>query len=366
MILHAYFARRFMTIFAALTAILYALSAVVDMVDLLRDFSGYDDVGFPQILQLMGLKSPTTIDQILPLILLLTTIVLFITLARTSEMVVTRAAGRSAVRALVAPLLCTLIIGVFAVTTLGPLVAAFSNRFADLSESYRAGGTAVLSVSDEGLWLRQGNDVEQSVIRASRSNADASILYDVTFVTYSGPGSPDRRIEAFSAALTDGSWMLRRAKDWRLVEGENAEANATLHDTLQVPSTLTLDRIRESLGTSSGISVWDMPRFIAQLEQAGFSARRHSVWFQEELSRPLFLLAMVLVGAAFTMRHTRLGGTGVAVISAVLLGFGLYFARSFAIILGENGQLGIPLATWAVPVAANMLAIGLILHAEDG
>ncbi len=366
MILHTYFARRFMTIILALSAILYALSAVVDMVDLLRDYSGYDDVGFPQILQLMALKSPSTIDQILPLILLLTTIVLFLNLARSSEMVVTRAAGRSAVRALVAPVVCALLIGLFAVTILGPLVAAFSNRFADLSESYRAGGAAVLSVSGEGLWLRQGDDISQSVIRASRSNADASVLYDVTFVTYSGPGSPDRRIEAFSAALADGEWVLRRAKQWPVIEGQNAEANATLHDTLSVPSTLTLDRIRESLGTSSGISIWDMPRFVAQLEQAGFSARRHRVWFQEELSRPLFLVAMVLVGAAFTMRHTRLGGTGIAVVSAVLLGFVLYFARSFAVILGENGQLGVPLATWAVPIAANMLALGLILRAEDG
>jgi lipopolysaccharide export system permease protein len=109
-----------------------------------------------------------------------------------------------------------------------------------------------------------------------------------------------------------------------------------------------------------------MQPFIAQLEQAGFSARRHHVWFQAELARPLFLVAMVLVGAAFTMRHTRLGGTGPAVLSAVLLGFALFFVRSFAIVLGENGQLALPLATWAVPVAANMLAFGLLLHTEDG
>ena len=109
-----------------------------------------------------------------------------------------------------------------------------------------------------------------------------------------------------------------------------------------------------------------MNGFIEQLEQAGFSSRRHHVWLQSELARPLFFVAMVLVGSAFTMRHTRFGGTGPAVISALLLGFALYFARSFAEILGENGQLAVPLAAWAVPVAANLLAFGLILHAEDG
>jgi lipopolysaccharide export system permease protein len=74
----------------------------------------------------------------------------------------------------------------------------------------------------------------------------------------------------------------------------------------------------------------------------------------------------VLVGAAFTMRHTRLGGTGISVLVSVLLGFMLYFIRNFAQILGENGQLPVALAAWAPPVAALMLTFGMLLHAEDG
>ena len=85
-----------------------------------------------------------------------------------------------------------------------------------------------------------------------------------------------------------------------------------------------------------------------------------------ELARPLFLVAMVLVGAAFTMRHTRLGGTGIAVLTSVLLGFALYFVHNFARILGENGQIPILLAAWAPPVASILLTMGLLLHAEDG
>ena len=75
---------------------------------------------------------------------------------------------------------------------------------------------------------------------------------------------------------------------------------------------------------------------------------------------------MVLVAAAFTMRHTRFGGTGISVLAAVLLGFTLFFIRSFAQILGENGQVPILFAAWAAPIAAILLALGLLLHAEDG
>jgi lipopolysaccharide export system permease protein len=146
----------------------------------------------------------------------------------------------------------------------------------------------------------------------------------------------------------------------------NSEDGARRHDTFTLPSTLPRDSIRDRFGKNSSIKIWDLPGFIADLEQAGFSARRHVVWFQMELARPLFLIAMVLVGAAFTMRPARLGRTGMAVLSAVLLGFGLYYVRNFAQILGESGQLSPIMAAWIPPVAAVLLALGLILHMEDG
>ncbi|MEL6451401.1 MAG: LPS export ABC transporter permease LptG [Pseudomonadota bacterium] len=365
MILHIYFARRFLGALALIATVLVTLVILVDIIDQTRRFASLG-VSFAQRMTLTLLNVPETVNQILPLIMILATVALFLSLARSSELVVTRAAGRSALRALVAPVTVALIIGVFATTVLGPMVAATSKRYATLAESYRSDGPSALSVSEEGLWLRQGSAAGQTVIRAGRSNADASVLYDVTFVAYAPGGGPIRRIEAASAALQDGAWSLRGAKVWPLTTGLNPEANAVVHEVLAVPSTLTLDRIRESLGTPAGVSIWDMPTFIAQLEQAGFSARRHYVWLQSELARPLFLMGLVLVAAAFSMRHTRFGGTGTAVLAAVLLGFGLYFIRSFAQILGENGQIPVMFAAWAAPVATLLLGLGLLLQAEDG
>lgn len=365
MTLHFYFARRFTLVFMLITLVLFSLIILVDIIDQSRRFS---DAGltFGDLFRLTLLNAPQTINLILPLIMILATVTLFISMARTSELVATRAAGRSALRILIAPLTVALIIGVLAVSMLNPIVAATSKRYLTVSESYRAGGASALSISDEGLWLRQGGPQGQSVIRALRSNNNASVLFDVTFLTYAKGGSPVERIEAASAELQEGRWQLRNAKVWSLKDGVNSEAESEFHVTYTLPSTLTIERIRESFGAPTAVSIYDLPEFIRALEQAGFSPRRHMVWLQAELARPLFLIAMVLVASAFTMRHTRLGGTGVAVLMSILLGFGLYFIRSFAHILGENGQIPIFLAAWAAPVASVLLALGLLLHAEDG
>jgi lipopolysaccharide export system permease protein len=124
-------------------------------------------------------------------------------------------------------------------------------------------------------------------------------------VAYARDGGPARRIESASAALRDDAWSLRNAKVWPLAAGLNPEASSVVHDLLKVDSTFTLGRIREPPGTPTAVSIWEMRDLITQLEQAGFSARKHEVWLQSQLARPLFLVSMVFVAAAFTMRHTR-------------------------------------------------------------
>jgi lipopolysaccharide export system permease protein len=137
-------------------------------------------------------------------------------------------------------------------------------------------------------------------------------------------------------------------------------------ERLSLPSSLTHERIRDSFGQPSAVAFWRLPDFIDQLEEAGFSARRHAVWLQMELARPLFLVSLVIVAAGFTMRHPRAGRTGPYVLAAVLLGFGLHYIRNFAQILGETGQITPWVAGWTPPVAALLLAMGLILHREEG
>ncbi|MFD3189714.1 LPS export ABC transporter permease LptG [Sedimentitalea sp. HM32M-2] len=367
MILDRYFARRFTQSFLLIGSVFLTLIMLIDLIEQLRKFEGVD-VSFGQLFRLMLLNAPAAVNEILPLLMILSTIVLYVGLARSSELVVTRATGRSGIRALAGPVLVALVIGVLAVSTLNPIVAATSQRYQQLADTYRTGGPSALSLSGEGLWLRQGAARGQSVIHATGFGGDEDeiTLFDVTILTYAPGGGPVRRIHAESAQLRQDEWILSQAKVWPLVAGLNPETTSAQHDTLRISTTLTEDRIRDSLGRPTGISIYDLPDTIRELKQAGFATKRHEVWFQVELARPVFLMAMVLVGAAFTMRHTRFGGTGVAVLTAVLLGFGLYFIRNFAQILGENGQLPVAFAAWAPPVASILLTVGLLLHAEDG
>lgn len=365
MTLSFYIARRFLSMLLRVLGVFYGILLLIDTIDQLRGVTA-KGAGVTTALRLAALNVPESLYRIFPLIVVLSAIALFVGLARSSELVVVRAAGRSGLRFLLAPVGTALLVGLLAVGVLNPFVAATTRAYDTAQADLARGGQSVLSVTSAGLWMRQGTDEGQTVINAARSSQDATELYGATFLKFAPDGTPTDRIEARVAKLAPGAWLLDGAKHWDLT-GANPEQDAKLEpDGFALPSDLTVEGIRDSFGKPSAIPFWSLPDYIAGLERAGFSARTHQVWFQMELAQPLLLIAMVLVAAGFTMRHARFGKTGTLVLFAVLSGFAIFFLRNFAQVLGENGQIPVFLAAWSPPVAAVLMALGLLLHLEDG
>lgn len=364
--LSLYLARRFIVSVLMVGGVFAGILMLIDMVEQIRRYSGNADVGLGQIAMISGLNIAGGLYRILPLVVMLGAVTMFLNLARSSELVVIRAAGRSAIRAALAPAVTALLLGCGIIALMNPLVAATARAADDLaSRLARDGSQSVLSVDAEGLWLRQGSTEGQTVIRAGRANMDGTLLMNVTFLTFAPDGLPVTRIQAREAALTRGNWTLQEAKIWNL-DRPNPEVEAEALPSMSLPTDLTADKIRESFSAPDAVSIWDLPGFISSLERAGFSAQKHRVWLQRELALPLTLAAMVLLAAGFTMRHSRAGGTGVKVLMAVLAGFSVFFLRNFAQVLGENGQIPVMAAAWTIPFATLLAALGLLLHLEDG
>lgn len=369
MTLDLYIARRFLGSFLRVFGVFLGVLTLIDLIEQIRRFSG-TGIGVAEALVLAVLNVPENLYRILPLLMILAGITLFLGLAKSSELVVVRAAGRSGLRFLLSPVVTALAIGIFAVAVLNPLVAATSKAYDQRSAARMAtssgGGTAILSVSAEGLWLRQGDATGQSVIHAVRVSPEGTELGDVSFHLFTPEGRLKGRIEATRARLEAGQWQLDGAKTWDFAT-DNPEARAQMSQTpVTLVTDLTPSQLVEKIGTPSAVAFWQLTTQAAALERAGFSAKAYRLWYQMELALPLLLAAMVLVAAGFTMRHARFGKTGQMVLYALMGGFFIFFLRNFAQVLGENGQIPIMIAAWSPPIAASLLAVSLLLHLEDG
>lgn len=357
--LYRYLAVQFLIGVAVVYGIFLVLAFSIDIVDLLNRTAGHN-VSTSVAIGMAILQLPNLGQKMLPFAILFGGVLTFIRLSRSRELVATRAAGVSAWDFLMPPLTVAVFIGVFAVTVFTPVSARMFTEFAGLEARYVKGQESQLSVSMNGLWLRQGDEKQQSVIHALRAARQGEYLEGVVVFLY---GPRDRfvgRIDAKSAQLHDRYWTMNEA--WV----SDTEGKPVFHKSYRLPTTLTPEQIVESSASPDTLSFWDLPGYIRAAQSAGFSANRYQMYLYTLYALPALFAAMVFMAASFSLRFGRdIGMTKVILLSAAA-GFGVFFFQDLTTVLGRTGAVPILLAATAPALASILIGMTLVFSQEDG
>ncbi|WP_020176126.1 LPS export ABC transporter permease LptG [Methyloferula stellata] len=358
MTLGRYLSARFFSMIAVVFLTLFGLVYVIDFVETLRRAGDKPGATAGFIAFLAFLRTPAVTEQVLPFCVLFGTMAAFLNLSRRLELIVARAAGISVWQFLVPPLGIALLLGITSVTILNPISAEMKQR-ADGIEAELFGGNG-RKEGDNSIWVRQKSVDGQAIIRAENVLDGGSTLQSVTAYVYEPNGRFEERVDADTAKLLPGVWQLQNARV--SAPGEDAQ---TVGNYL-LATTLSRDQVAQTVASPDSVPFWDLPAFREQIETAGLDATGYRLQYQTLLARPLLLVAMVLLAAAFSLRFFRFGGIAKMVGGGVAAGFVLYVATKFVGDLGGAGLLSAPVAAWAPAVVASMLGALALLHQEDG
>ena len=342
--------------------VIAALIMLIDFVEISRGVGSDVDLSGLRILGLMLLKSPQVIIQLLPFVFLFGTLAAFVGLNRRSELIAMRAAGVSAWRFVLPAAGAALMFGVITVAALGPLAASADGLFQ--RERARLSGSAAGAEASPTVWIREGDDTRQMVIRAERQDRSSARLLNVTFFIYTndtaGMRTFSERIDAESASLSNGSWRLVNAI------GAEIGQRAVRYATLDLPSSLADEEAFERFARPQATSFWSLPAQINRVEAAGFSSTAYRLRLQQLLATPLMFAAMSILAAAFSLRLMRLGDLARMSVAAVVLGFGFFFVNQAASAFGSAEVIPPWLAAWLPPLLTALAAFTLLFYTEDG
>jgi lipopolysaccharide export system permease protein len=365
-VLSAYVGRVFLSSTLAALAGLLAVVALFDLIELMRRAAGRQEVAFGDLATITALRLPFLAIEILPFAILLGGLFCFWRLTRSSELIVARAAGVSAWQFLALPVLAAVALGAFATTALSPVSASMLARAERLDSALLRGGAGVLGLAGGGIWVRQPDSSVPgggwAIFRGRRVQlAGATLrLADVSVFRLDRDDRFHSRIEAAEAVLEPGRWVLRGAVSVAVERPREPLPEVT------IPTELTVERLQESLAPPDTLSFWALPRFIALLEQAGFSSLKHRLRYQALLALPLLAGVMVLVAAGFSMRPARRGGVALAIAAGVGAGVALFVLTKVVGEFGGSGAIPVALAAWTPSAVGLALAVAMLLHLEDG
>ena len=364
-ILGRYFIRRYFTAFFAIATMLMSVVYFLEITELFRRAADKPSVTTGMVMLLGAVKLPQTFQVILPFITLFAAIFTLWRLSRSQEMTIARASGRS-IWQIIMPLFVTILLfGVIDVTVFNPISSKLFGTYRRLEARYLS-NTSVLEVSTNGLWMRQAYGENDTAVIHSDKIGNSPInnslqLQDDVLVLILGPDEQYKaRIDAESGELQGNKWVLHNAVERPL------NGTATPPATIEIPTTLTQDRIEDTLLSPETLSFWELPDFIAALKATGFSSKRHQQHYDQLLWEPIWLLAMMLIAVVFMQRQLRQGQALLLLTGALLTGVAAFILNNTVLAFGVVGALPTIVAAAAVPFAMIAVGVGTLLHLEEG
>lgn len=359
-ILGLYLAHRYLAAMLGTFALCGVLVFMIDFVEVLRQAGKYGSVPATTLIWLAILRLPAYTELLLGFAVQVGAIAALLMLNRRSELAVMRAAGMSIWQFLRPAVLVAVLIGAFAVTVYNPMAATARAEAERLFSQVFGRESNFMQSQVNGAWLRQEGADGSSVVNARSVLRRGLELNGVTMIQYDRSGAFTERIDGGRAHLEDGYWRVEEAIVARI--GQPSERYASY----LVSTYLSADRVRDALGSAISISFWELPGIIEATEKAGLSSARFRIQYELLLSRPLLLIAMVLLGATVSLRSFRSGKVHVMVVYGMVGGFGFLLLAEVSRQIGVAGLVSPRFAVWAPIGIAILLSLTLLLNQEDG
>jgi lipopolysaccharide export system permease protein len=358
--LSRYFAMRFVASVVGSFIGVIALAAMIDYVELMRRGADWPNATAWLLAKISMYRVPQLTERILPFTVLVGAMSCYLTLSRRHELVVARAAGVSAWQFVAPAIVAAFFVGTLATTLYNPVSALLHERSKRLEADMQGNTLSALHQSTSGFWVRQKSNDGAAIINAISSRQQGAQLGGVSVYTFDNGGHFQQRIEAKSAALQEGYWLIEDARIY--FPGKAPD----LEQSYRLPTNLTLEQVRESFATPETVPFWQLPNYIELADRAGLLAAGYRLQYQQLLARPFLLAAMVLLAASVSLRFFRFGGVQKMILSGISAGFLLFVLSKITEDMSKSELLSPVAAAWIPVVIGSLTGLVALLYQEDG
>lgn len=291
------------------------------------------------------------VPMFLPLAVFMGTLLASYNLTKSSENVIISGAGLSPYKSTRPFFIGAALIGIIATTVVNPYSVGLSGK--NITAEH-------LQLIDNTIWLREssGNGYITMNADSMHKSDDVLLFNNATVYVQNAEFKLIQRVQATTLSLSDDGFDAVTATVWN--DKGLAKQQAWHTDTLLTPRTV-LDRYLQP----DQISFWELPGFIKKMESIGVPVRGHMVQFWTLLFLPLTMVAMAVLGVAFSRtRQRRNYSFGAKFSLGILTCFALYFMTNMFNALGATGALPALLAIIAPPLII-IAAAGVFIASFD-
>jgi lipopolysaccharide export system permease protein len=310
-------------------------------------------------------RTPPFVYQGLHIVMLMSTILLFLGLSRSNELTALKAGGVSLYRVSLP------IIGLAGLVTMGSLgfqeivMPVLNRRAVEIDEARIKRRTMPELRKRAEVWYRGREDggAESRIYHIGLLDPRDRQMNDVTILSLSPDFVMRRRWDAREMRWSDqdDGWRLRRGVRREFRAGEPDRAETFREQAVRLP-----ERYQDFAQVPRAPDVMnyaELREYVGRLHEAGHKVEKYLVDLYSKISFPFAHPIMALVGIPFALQSPR-GGRVIGIALCLALGLGYFIVHSAAVALARTEILPPLIAAWSANALFATLGLYLYLRAR--
>jgi LPS export ABC transporter permease LptG/LPS export ABC transporter permease LptF len=313
---------------------------------------------FGLILLHFAYNMPPELYKGLPLIVLIATIFLFLSLARQRELDALKAAGISLYRVSLPILLTATVISVGAVVFQEGALPYLNAKAEEVDRVKIRGLVARHLQRQSQIWYRASDTrfFRMALLDPQEKSMEGLLLLEIdkTFHLVT-------RLDAGKARWTSDGWQLSNGTIRHIGPVDRVRTESFDSRVAVMPE--HIDDFTQIQKEPESMSFLELRAYVAKLRESGHQVQKYVVQLYSKLSFPLVHLIMALVAIPFALASPRSGGRAVGIGVAIVIGVGYWMVHSMALAFAQADLLPPALAAWTANIIFAGLGIALFLNA---
>ena len=291
-----------------------ALSGFVEFVGQINDI-GDGDYGVNEAIQYTLLKLPSSIFQLMPIVILIGSLLGLGLMSKNSELIILLSSGVSIQRLGISVFSSGLILCFFTVV-LGEYISPSMERYADQYRTISKFQYSSLG-NTGGIWLKEGGKIININLLEENKNFGNVTIYELKTLSQLSKIS-----RASSAGIDDDNqWILSNLKE--TIFNENGISQESSRYKIE-KTKLDRDLVSLTVVKPKNLNVIELYRFVNYLESNGLDSDLYITAFQSRIASIVALPIMCLLALPFSLGFLRDRGTGYRILLGIIIGL-IYF-----------------------------------------
>jgi lipopolysaccharide export system permease protein len=357
-IMDRYLIRQYLLFLGIGTLVGTVLIGVVDLLQTLDRFLRTKPP-FTTILEHFLYRMPGELYKGLPMIVLIATVFMFLSLTRQRELDALKAAGISLYRASLPIFLVAASISVMAVIFQETALPDINAKAEEVDRVKIRGQLPRHLQRQTQIWYRSADTrfFRMALLDPVGKSMEGLVVLDI---------SPDfRLVDRLDARLAQ--WT---PEGWRLTDGvyrhigPQNRVTSELFDARVVAMPEHIDDFIQVQNAPETMSFLELRAYVSRLREGGHRVNRYLVQLYSKLSFPLVHVIMALVAIPFALVSPRSGGRAMGIGVAIVIAAGYWVVHSVALAFAQADLLPAALAAWTANIVFLGIGTALFLSAR--